>query len=318
MYFPYLRGKQYELLAVKEMTDLLGKQRKVTPVVEPVREPKGSGLDRCLQALTQAGLGFVLVVNPTVGKLRGWGVSPVLRDHVKLHDPGQRWGLGLIVEDNADVAHLLAEYRAAFGDQRPLTLIHTGYANDLTNLATLAGPVKRGFDLIHHDLRRSRYRPLLTRSSGVILRDPFPAEERNSDYLQKPESMFTEDHLYLTEEGWFGFADYVTIGEPYSESGFTPRAVAIHWTYEPEPGSPIMIRHFTSESDSDSTADVGGKFLEAAGKLVAFLDGKHIHTRAAEVMRAHLADTTYPGLGIVKKLSIQNHLELVSGVLSRP
>lgn len=151
-----------------------------------------------------------------------------------------------------------------------------------------------------------------------MLRDPFPAEARNSDYLSKTESMFTEDHLFYEEEGWTGFSDYLTIGEPYSEGGFTPRAVAIHWTYEPSPGAAIMIRHFTSESDSDTIADVGGKFLQAARKLVAFLNNQGIHTRASEVMRTHLRDQTYPGLGIVKKLSIQNHLELVSGILSKP
>lgn len=51
MYFPYLRGKQYELLAVKELSGLLGEQQKVVPIIEPVRPASGSGLDRCLVAL---------------------------------------------------------------------------------------------------------------------------------------------------------------------------------------------------------------------------------------------------------------------------
>jgi len=150
----------------------------------------------------------------------------------------------------------------------------------------------------------------------VTLRDGFPVEERNSAYLSKVESVFTDDHLFYAEENWYGFSDYVTIGEPYSDGGFTPRAVAIHWTYEPQTGGPVMIRHFTSESNGD-TSNVGGKFLEAVDKLVAFLDTHDIHTQASEVMRAHAANRTYPGLGIVKKLSIQNHLELMSGILSR-
>lgn len=317
MYFPYLRGKQYELLAVKEMADLLGPEQKVIPVIEPVRSPKGSGLDRCIEAVSKVGLRFVLIVNPTVGTLRGPGIPPALRDHVRSVDPDERWGLALIIDDNAEIRSLVSNYRAEFGDARPLSLIHKGYAQNLTALATLTEPVTRGFDIIHHDLRRGRFRSLLARSASVVLRDPFPAEARNSDYLSKVESMFTEDHLFYEEEDWFGFSDYVTIGEPFSEGGFTPRAVAIHWTYEPRPGDAIMIRHFTSERDADTIADVGGKFLQAARKLVAFLDSQSIHTRASEVMRTHLRDQTYPGLGIVKKLSIQNHLELVSGILSR-
>jgi hypothetical protein len=167
------------------------------------------------------------------------------------------------------------------------------------------------------DRWRQRYfRALLADSAGVTLRDPFPSEDRNASYLEKDESIFTDDHLFFAEEGWVGFADYLTIGEPYNEGGFTPRAVAIHWTYEPDPGGPIMVRHFTSTNNGD-TANVGGKFLEAAGKLVAFLDQHDIHTNASEVMRNQVATSSYPGLGIVKKLSIQNHLELVSGILSR-
>ena len=38
MYFPYLRGKQYELIALKEllMEGLIGE--KVIPIIEPVKE----------------------------------------------------------------------------------------------------------------------------------------------------------------------------------------------------------------------------------------------------------------------------------------
>lgn len=55
MYLPYLRGKQYELLAIKELSGLLGDQQKVVPIIEPVRSAAGSGLDRCLVALSPRG-----------------------------------------------------------------------------------------------------------------------------------------------------------------------------------------------------------------------------------------------------------------------
>lgn len=317
MYFPYLRGKQFELLALKEMADLLGPQNRTVPIIEPVRTPKGSGLDRCIEALTNAQIDFVLIINPTVGKLRGPTLPTTLHEYISDADPDQRWGLGLIADDNIDVSSLIARYQALFGRKRPLTIIHKGYAHALTSMHSALAPFTRGFEVIHHDLRVPRFEALLARSSRVLLRDPFPSAQRNSDYLPRGESMFTEDHLYYDHEGWSGFSDYATIGEPYSETGFTPRAVAIHWTYESGPDSPIMIRHFTSETDSDTISDVGGKFLEAAAKLVDFLDHRSIHTRASEVIRGHLRNQTYPGLGIVKKLSLQNHLELMSGILSR-
>lgn len=317
MYFPYLRGKQYELLALKELASLLGDQQRVTPIIEPVRPAAGSGLDRCLLELMDATVDFVLVLNPSVGELRSSTVSPDLANYLSTQDRSATWNLGLLVDENTDVDALVSSYRAAVEPQRQrLTLIHKGTANGLGRLPALTSDLRRQFDVIDDRWRRRYFRELLASSGGVTLRDGFPGEERNAAYLAKDESVFSDDHLFYAEESWYGFSDYVTVGEPYSDGGFTPRAVAIHWTYEPQPGGPVMVRHFTSESNGD-TSNVGGKFLEAVRKLVAFLDEHDIHTQASEVMRAHAANSTYPGLGIVKKLSIQNHLELMSGILSR-
>lgn len=315
LYFPYLRGKQFELLALKELSPLLGAQQKVLPVVEPVRRPDGSGLDRCLSAVATSGLEFILIMNPSVGELRGHSVSVELVDYVRARDPEKTWNLGLIFQEATDVQGVLGDY-STMCDGRPLTVVHKGLASSVDTLGRADGPLRR-FDVIDDRLRRRYFRDLLTRTDGVTMRDGFPSEDRNADYLSKNESLFSDDHLFYTEEGWFGFSDYLTIGEGYAEGGFTPRAVVIHWTYEPEPGSAIMVRHFTSESNGD-TSNVGGKFLEAAAKLVGFLNERDIHTVAAEVFRTHLANSTYPGLGIVKKLSMQNHLQLVSEILCRP
>ncbi len=317
MYFPYLRGKQYELLALKELSGLLGDQHKVTPIIEPVRSTAGSGLDRCLVALMDMTVDFVLVLNPSVGELRTPLVAPDLADYLSQQDRSASWNLGLLVDENTDASALVASYRDAVETkQRRLTLIHKGLANGLNELPALTSDLRRELDVIDDRWRRRYFRDLLATSGGVTLRDGFPGEERNSAYLRKDESVFTDDHLFYAEENWRGFSDYLTVGEPYSEGGFTPRAVAIHWTYEPQPRGPVIIRHFTSETNGD-TSNVGGKFLEAVGKLVVFLDAHDIHTQASEVMRAHAANGTFPGLGIVKKLSIQNHLELMSGILSR-
>lgn len=318
MYFPYLRGKQYELLALKELSVLLGSQQKVVPIIEPVRATAGSGLDRCLVSLMDSAVDFVLVMNPSVGELLNPLVAPDIAGYVSQQTGSAGWNLGLIVDEHTDVAALIASYREQVaGQQRRLTLIHKGLPEGIADLPSLTSNLNRTVDVIDDRWRRRYFRDLLSSSQGVTLRDGFPGEERNAAYLSKEESVFTDDHLFFSEESWYGFSDYLTIGESYSDGGFTPRAVAIHWTYEPQVGGPIMIRHFTSVSNGD-TSNVGGKFLEAARKLVAFLDAQDIHTQASEVMRAHVANGTYPGLGIVKKLSIQNHLELMSGILSRP
>lgn len=313
MYTPYLRGKQYELLALKERAGLLGESGSIVPILEPVKEPDG-GLDRCLNSLRDAAVEVVLIANPQVGSLSGAGIATSISDYV-LQQHDVRWNFGLLIDEATNVRALLAQYRALLPSGSDLTLIHRGVSSDPDFLLEESNQLGRKYDLVDDSLRQRHFRQFLADSVGFILHDGFRAEERNAGYLAREESVFTEDNLYFHEEGWGGFGDYLTIGSGWTEGGFTPRAVAIHWTYQPEPDTPIMIRHFTSESNGD-TANVGGKFLEACAKLVRFLDEQDLRGSAANTMREHLGSQTYPGLGIVKKLSVQNHLELMATVLA--
>ena len=38
MYFPYLRGKQFELIAIRELAEMLAASGKIIPIIEPVKE----------------------------------------------------------------------------------------------------------------------------------------------------------------------------------------------------------------------------------------------------------------------------------------
>lgn len=316
MYFPYLRGKQYELLSLKEMAPTLGQSGRVTPVIEPVKSPDG-GLQRCISALVNNDVRPILVANPRVGELSGQELSSELRDFVASQSHNLR--LALLIHEETQVASLLEDYSNSFGTTHQLTLIHDktpAELDDLEYLLTRSSELGREFDLISDELRERHYRKFRhsSTSTAAIMHDGFAPADRNADYLPRAESMFSEDFLYFREDGYHGFGDYLTVGHGWQDGGFTPRAVAIHWTYQPEINSPIRIRHFTSESN-ENIANVGGKFLEAADKLISFLDENEIQTVASQVMRQHAFARTYPGLGIVKKLSIQNHLELIADIL---
>ena len=64
MYFPLLRGKQFELVALGELAPLLAKAPKIVPVIEPVEA--SPSLRKSLKALVAASAPFCLVVNPKV------------------------------------------------------------------------------------------------------------------------------------------------------------------------------------------------------------------------------------------------------------
>ena len=127
--------------------------------------------------------------------------------------------------------------------------------------------------------------------------------------MQVPVSDFSEEFKYYTDDNFVGFSDFLTIGDIYSESGFLPRAVAIHLSYIEN--DKIKIRHFTSDSNQDSS-DIGGKFAEALQKLINWCDESNIdETEGIRIFKDLHNRGHFPGLGSIKKISTINHIELV-------
>ena len=67
MYFPYFRGRQYELLALKELASQKLISSSVIPVIEPVKNIPA--LNNSLSAFCLASLPIGLIINPSVGDL---------------------------------------------------------------------------------------------------------------------------------------------------------------------------------------------------------------------------------------------------------
>lgn len=72
MYLPYLRGKQYELLALRELCSLPLNPSKISPIVEPIKRELKS-IETALIALNRVGIVTQLIVNPEHGELKGNG-----------------------------------------------------------------------------------------------------------------------------------------------------------------------------------------------------------------------------------------------------
>lgn len=100
------------------------------------------------------------------------------------------------------------------------------------------------------------------------------------------------------------------IGHEFTDNGFAPRAVAIHIIYENN-NQVFRIRHFVSYSNDDAK-DPARKFGEAVGQLIAWARGLSQRTRALNDFINLYRTENYRGLGFVKRLSIQHHLELVN------
>ena len=153
---------------------------------------------------------------------------------------------------------------------------------------------------------------LLSDKSIIRLDNCFNEQPRNVDYIEIDEEPFSEEHLYYEIEGYAGFSDYTTLPKDFIDGGMLPYAIAIHLTYKRKEGE-VYIKHFVSDTNFDNT-NVQKKFFEAASKVKTFFESRE-STEAINDLIKLVNDKKYPGLGVIKKLSIRSHIELINSLL---
>ncbi len=308
MYYPYLRGKQFELIALRELVDLLAENRlKIFPVIEPVKN--SATLRKALQVLKESNLSFSVIVNPQVGDLTN--NTGVIIDilHQELHEYSN-FQPGIIVDEKTNIAPIIEKLNDFNLGTNGLTIVHNGERDDIGQvLETIEhfGPIRN--NIINFRFTGKRYYRSFPAATRVSLDDYFRALNRNKDYLTVGDSIFSEEHLYFENDGYKGFGDYLTIGDSYTETGALPYAVAIHMSYLSEERK-IRVKHFVSDSNDDQS-DVAGKFAEALQKLISWVNDNNINTQAIEELKTLHNNGHFPGLGSLKKLSVMNHIEVV-------
>ncbi|MAO40013.1 MAG: ATP-binding protein [Pseudohongiella sp.] len=314
MYYPYLRGKQFELVMLREQAENIARWGFV-PIIEPVRE-NFPALKRALTALVENNCHFILIANPSVGQLvHGNGD---LREQIfeELLGGYPAFQVGLCLTQNSSVADV-DKYFTSF--ELPTAVIHKGFSDGRVLAETLAEYQGQLSSHVFVGLQAARmYRRHFTGITRVIVEDGFNKPLRNADY---PASERYSD-LYLTygEVPGEAFGDFLVVGDDYSDGGGPAFAVAIHLTYaEPDDEGQLYINHYVSTSNK-TAADTAGKFAEALEKLVADVSSpgtKVFRSNAvAEYLRLHQAQH-FPGLGYIKKLSMQHHMELMAHLLGR-
>lgn len=313
MYYPYFRGKQYELITIREMAEVMA-EAQFRPIIEPVREMLG-GLARCLTAISDAGGHAVVVVNPHHGDLSGGGeeLTGLLRD-----DDLDLDGIsaGILLKPDTTLAEALKCYKV-HAAHAPV-LIHAGFT-DAKGLAEKLG--KQTDENCHVFLDRAcgkLYQRHFRQSCRVLVKDGFVRKKRNSEYPLV--ERFSDLHVIFKEEGMQGFGDFLIVGDDYSESGGPAYAVAIHLTYiDPDQDDAMQIYHFVSTTQ-DTPKDPAGKFGEALAKMIHVLDkpgSKILETSAVEEFRTLHQQGHFPGLGYVKKLSMIHHIETLADYCSK-
>lgn len=311
MYFPYLRGKQYELLALKELIGLPLNPEKIIPIIEPVTF-NTSSLESALKKLSQAGIRIQLIVNPEVGELKAHGrlLTKIIQDFS--NEGVENIIPTYIIRNEKEVIPVQESIIANNYNKEGYALIHLNKTNNIQNLSDFAKNSKCLFNTIHFNILHGHKEKFEHRA---LLNDYFIKQIANVNYIPIPEEMFSTDYLEYPAHGCIGFSDYQTIGHGFKKGGGPAYAVAIHLTFKDNGDGDIRVAHFVSDYNDDQK-DPARKFFEALDKLIKFAVERNVtETLGLAEFRKHHENQTYPGLGVVKKLSIMHHIELMQGLI---
>ncbi|MYB34549.1 MAG: sce7725 family protein [Gammaproteobacteria bacterium] len=307
MYHPYFRGKQYELITIRENAELLC-EAKFVPIIEPVKGVL-NGLESKLNTVGKVGGSAIVVVNPHHGEHADNGESIINLLH---SEPIKDFDISpaILLKEKCSIQETLRLCEKLEGCQ--VVLIHARSESGADLAEELDNRVKVLQHLFIESYCGRLYRRHFRDQNRVLLRDGFE-RKRNRDY--SPQDFFSDLHITFEEEDVNGFGDFLTVGDEYSETGGPAYAVAIHISFlDPIQDKSMFVHHFLSDQQ-DTPSDPAGKFGEALENMIQCLDTGQSHileSKAIKEFRKLHSERHYPGLGYVKKLSMQHHIETLA------
>jgi len=297
MYYPVLRGKQFELIALRELAPQLSPET-FCPILEPVRK-KFPALAKTIRSLNEFKFKPIVIVNPSIGDFSKLSSRESINDDLSSCLDEKIEYLPCLSTKDLTVEEL----QTFITDIDDFAIfVEGGLSKELI-------PILRDASLVvSTKYQKAAFKDL---NNVVIVQDNFERAARNSDYPDK--SFFSEAHTdFQVSKNVVGFGDYTITGNDFSESGGPAYVVAVHLSYiDSDEFDAMYIKHFKSFDDSSPTRP-GEKFGDALNQLIGFANtnGDMVYdTLGLEGFFQLYEDGHFPGLGQVKKLSIQHHIE---------
>ena len=297
MYYPILRGKQFELIALRELATKLP-PKSVTPFIEPVRTNL-KPLTATIECLFEQGIVPVIVVNPSLGDFS--------KSEINLTD-----SLNKAVKNKYIPCIKISTKRKISEEiQQSINNETAVFLEGSIDKTTIALINDAKFTFINTERVSTAAIPLL--KNLIIYKDSFDKQSRNADYEES--SFYSNTHVdYKKTANAIGFGDFTILSEDYSESGGPAYVVTIHLSYiDGEQFDSMYVRHFSSFND-DSPTNPGGKFSDALRKLTTYVDDnpQKFYKSTGLTGLLDLNAKPFPGLGVVKKMSLKHHIETIA------
>ena len=319
MYFPYFRGRQNELLCLRELLDAGRLSSKVIPIIEPVKF--SSTFFSTLTKFIEMNHEVIVIKNPKVGSFSK-ELTDMRKKIEKENDENKKKKLQKTLEGYKNVWNNANIQKAYIVDDRVVSDItenkietkdvvliniekgnyhyYEEYGEKIAGKYTVIPKGGDFEDVIEDDI--------------IILEDGYRKAKRNIDYIENPDELFSRNHIVYKKKGFVGFSDFSMVGNEFDESGFAPLAIAIHLMYFGN-REELRVHHFVSKSN-DSISDPARKFEEAMSSLI---DWEQFMVIPKTIGLSSLIECynigKFPGLGVIKKYSLMHHIEMMGEYL---
>ncbi len=319
MYFPYLRGRQNELLCLRELLDAGKLSSKVIPIIEPVKF--SSTFFSTLKKFVEMNRQIVVIRNPKVG-LFNKELNDMKKNIEKESDDYKKEKLQKTLND----------YKIAWNDagiQKAFLLNNKVLSNIIDKKIDVKNVIIINADRGNYHYYEEYGKELegkytvipkggdfedIIEDNIIVLEDGYKKAKRNVDYIENPDELFDRNHITYKKRGFSGFSDYSIVGNEFEESGFAPLAIAIHIMYFGKRDE-LRIHHFISESN-ESISDPARKFEEAMRNLISWEQFDIIpKTEGLNSLVDCYNIGKFPGLGVIKKYSLMHHIEMMGEYL---
>jgi len=310
-YFPFLRGKLNELMALRYLADAIAESNQLIPIIEPVRNNASTRIS--LDQFTEAAMPFLFICNPRHGDFKKPDshqslYNDLINPQLSEYDnwiPAYQLFSGTT---GAEVRQFAAQY-----DKQEIAIVYQGFPTRQATLEALRN--EQISNRIAHHVFVGNGTPAdhiesINEQQRVMVSDRFNSQERNADY--PPREFFTDMNTRAGNRLGLDFGDFSIVGDQYSEGGGAAMAVCVHHIhYHKGDSGPLDVSHFISDR-TETTADPAGKTIEAVKHLVEALDELLPNdTDACDEYREMARSGDWRGLGFLKRLAIQHHLELM-------
>ena len=179
-YFPFLRGKQNELLAVSRLAARIVQSRRIIPIIEPVNW--NSTTQKSIREFLGQSMSFLFICNPIHGTVMNTAGRLL---QAMIGSSGGNSVIPALYIDHATSRRAIDEFKRTYASKLELALIYLGEPQT---------KIKED-DFEHHVFMpnrvRRQYRNAVSPDRRVIIDDPFHRRPRNAEYPNHPE-VFTD------------------------------------------------------------------------------------------------------------------------------